>query len=87
MPFPYGDIAGAYSVASWCAALRTGAAGSKDKSPCGAIHKRRPYRIKSIVEGGFDFGFGDGAFADYVPMVAVQADDGAREDAAGVACV
>jgi hypothetical protein len=27
--------------------------------------------IKSIVEGGFDFGFGDGAFADYVPVVAV----------------
>src|ERR1700734_1014433 len=30
-----------------------------------------------FVQGGFDFGFGDGAFADYVPVVAVEADYGA----------
>ena len=42
---------------------------------------------KSIVQRLLDFGFGDGAFADYVPVVAVEADDGAGQDAAGVACV
>jgi hypothetical protein len=31
-------------VAGWGAALRTGAAGSKDESPCWAIHKQRPYQ-------------------------------------------
>jgi len=40
-----------------------------------------------IVKGGFDFGFGDGAFADYVPVVAVEADYSAGKDAARVACV
>ena len=71
------EWSGAESLASWGAALRTGAAGSQDESPCRAIHKQRPYRVKSIVQSGFDFGFGDGAFADYVPVVAVEADYGA----------
>ena len=39
------------------------------------------------MQGGFDFGFGDGAFADYVPVVAVEANDGAGQDAASVACI
>jgi hypothetical protein len=30
--------------ASWGAALRTGTAGSRDESPCRAIHKQRRYR-------------------------------------------
>ena len=33
----------------------------------------------------FDFGFGDSAFADYVPVVAIEANDGAGQDATGVA--
>ena len=49
--------------------------------------KQRPYQAKSVVQGGFDFGFGDGAFADYVPVVAVEADYCGGQDAAGVACV
>jgi len=46
-----------------------------------------PCPLKSVVQGGFDFGFADGAFADYVPVMAVEADDGACQDAAGVARV
>jgi len=34
-----------------------------------------------------DFGFGDSAFADYVPVIAIEANDGAGQDAAGVACI
>ena len=33
--------------ASWGAALRTGAVGSQDESRCSAIHKQRPYQLKS----------------------------------------
>ena len=38
------EWSGAESLASSGAALRTGAAGSQDESPCRAIHKQRPYR-------------------------------------------
>jgi len=33
--------------------------------------EQRPYQVYSVVQGGIDFGIGDGAFADYVPVVAV----------------
>jgi hypothetical protein len=36
-------------VASRGAALRFGTAESQDASPCGAIHKQRPYRVGSGV--------------------------------------
>ena len=49
--------------------------------------KQRPYPIGSIVQSLFDFGFGDSAFADYVPVVAIEANDGAGQDATGVACI
>ena len=38
------EWSGAESLPSWGAALRTGAAGSQDESPCRAIHKQHPYR-------------------------------------------
>ena len=38
----------AESLASWGAALRTGAAGSQDESPCRAIHKQRLWRVSPI---------------------------------------
>jgi len=41
---------GADIVASWGAALRTGAAGSQDESRCGAIHKQRPYRAATEID-------------------------------------
>ena len=37
------------------------------------------------VDGGFDFGIGDGAFADDGPLVAIDADDSGSEGAVGVA--
>jgi hypothetical protein len=65
----------------------------QSRNPLGLVRgklgrsKQRPYQVYSVVQGGIDFGIGDGAFADYVPVVAVEADDGARQGAAGVACV
>jgi hypothetical protein len=52
---------GADVVASWGAALRTSIAGSQDESRCSAIHKQRPYRVRSgaaAESGNCEFRFG-----------------------------
>jgi len=58
-------------------ARRKGGEKSEKERESTAETQRKPVPRSSVVQSGFDFGFGDGAFADYVPVVAVEADYGA----------
>ena len=59
------------------------------------IEERIPHFVRDdtgvtfllFAQGFVNFFFGDYAFADQGPVVAVNADDGGGQDAAGIACI